>query len=133
MKKQQIILVLLAVSIGLNLFLLLSSGDSKLEKKAFCAQYNEAASKQITTYYSDGDVDNIYPKEIFYSPSKNTCIALWSDVTTNEVGVFTTEVIFDAITNKNYFHYLYSYYNENPERSNNNRSNYNTLLEELRN
>lgn len=113
MKK--IIPVILIISIFLNIYLIFFGSNKKLENNAFCAQFKEQASERIRTYYTDGSIANTYPDEIFYSNSRNTCIAVWTGIQNNydNNGNIQKKVIFDAVTNENIFSgETYRFYDE---------------------
>lgn len=107
----KIVAVILALSLLANMYFILK-GDSMLEKNAFCAQFKEQVAKRVSTYYTNGDVTNIYPNEIFYSKSRGSCIALWVDTETSPAGnsLITSKVILDPITNDEIFSESFLHY-----------------------
>lgn len=136
--SRNVILPMLIISLLGNAYFLLNMRSSDLEKDAFCAQFKEQAADRIRTYYTNGDVISMYPDEIFFSKKENSCIALWSNIETNENGIFTLKVIFDAITNKDLFSATQYFFNEGsiglkPDETNAfNEEQYNKMLHELR-
>jgi predicted phosphodiesterase len=112
MKLTTTLTIALILSLGLNMFYFSKSdSDSDLKKRAFCSEFKEQASKRIDTWYSNGDQINIYPSEIFYSPVEDTCIAVWGNLESLPNGTSQAYVIFDAISNQDYFsgHVLHVY------------------------
>lgn len=101
--KQDLKTTTLGTALLLSLLLngyFLSKSESVLEKNAFCAQFKEQVAKRISTYYLNKDEENIYPNEIFYSKSRKSCIALWTNIKFYSGGYNTTEVILDPVTNE---------------------------------
>lgn len=123
----KILSVLLVLSLAANGYFF-ATRDTQLKKDAFCAQYKEQAAKRVSTYYTNGDILNIYPSEIFYSKSRQACIAIWTDIETNPAGNGYSEnrAIFDPITNDelysaNLVHFYNSKDNTELEKINKNR------------
>lgn len=98
------ILSVLTLSLIINGYFLLYS-NSKIKNNTFCSQFNEQVSKRIKTNYTNGDVKNVYPDEIFFSKKADSCIAIWQNTEVNYAnnGTNTQYVIIDAITNENIF------------------------------
>ena len=71
-----------------------------LKSDAFCAEYKNDASNRIKTYYAPQNEENIYPKEIFWSKKKDSCVAVWENYNYLPGGVIETKTIFNPITNE---------------------------------
>ena len=104
--------IILIVSILLNFYFLYS--NSSLEKKKFCAQFKDQVADRIRTYYTNGDTENVYPAEIFYSKKIGSCVAVWEDYETNPAGNGYTihRAIIDAITNKGIYSEDFFHFND---------------------
>ncbi len=131
--------IVLVISLSLNVFLLFFSGAS-LKNNAFCAEFKNQASERIRTYYTSGDIDNVYPDEIFYSKKRGSCVVLWNGYESNPAGngYTITKVIFDAVTNESIFSetffYFYDaeYQKEQGEQNIYKQETYNRFLGEVR-
>lgn len=97
------IVVALLVSITMNIYLIQRSDRSEIEMKAFCAGFKNQASNRINTYYNNGDVVGKLPNEIFYSKTAESCVAIWNSFDFQPEGNAERKIIFDAITNIEYF------------------------------
>ncbi|MFA6325342.1 MAG: hypothetical protein WCX46_03915 [Candidatus Paceibacterota bacterium] len=103
---------ILTLCLLFGVIFLLFFSSSNLKKDALCAGFKEQATDRIRTWYADGDVNNLYPNEIFYSKKKNRCIVLWRSLERNPAdnGYSDTKVIFDPITNEDiYSHTFYNF------------------------
>lgn len=137
-KINDILKILLIISLFFNLYFIYSSYS--LKRKEFCSKFKDQVADRIRTYYTDGDIDNIYPDEIFYSRSKSSCIALWSGHQNNPAGngYSITNVVFDAISNENIYSDTLYYFDdgklkeENVLYNNQKIEYYRNLLKDLR-
>lgn len=141
---KKVILPLFLISVLFNFYLLLKSTDNlSFKKDAFCAEFKKQASERIRTYYANTDVVNIYPDEIFYSESKGSCVALWSNTERNPAqnGRSTTKVIFNPVTNYELFSESLVYFDDKElekrldliNTNTESRKRYEEMLRELRN
>ncbi len=115
--KTLIVGILIGVLLMAGAWWFASSKDDDAELFANnerCAEFKEQAANRIRTYYTNGDVDNVYPDEIFYSQKAKSCIVLWTHSEYNENGRFVLKVIFDAVTNKDLYSETLAYYIEGP-------------------
>lgn len=114
--------------------------NSSLERKKFCTQFKDQVADRIRTYYTNGDTDNIYPAEIFYSRKIDSCVAVWEDYEINPAGNghMVHKAIIDAITNKGIYSDDLFYFNDSVLREEQAVYNkqkidfYNETLEKLR-
>ncbi|QSH39356.1 hypothetical protein JXR01_03610 [Candidatus Kaiserbacteria bacterium] len=78
-------------------------GEAGFSKKVSCSSFKEQAESRIKDYYAPSEVVSYTPDEIFFSTSKETCIAAWSGDWLNENGMFKQVAIFDAVSNRDIY------------------------------
>lgn len=79
---------------------------SNLELNSRCSEFKTQAIERYQSEYQLSDESTPTPEEIFYSPSKNTCIAQFESHVIGKLPpykIFVRNTVFDAITHEQYF------------------------------
>jgi len=106
---------ILAICLVCGIIFLVLFFGSNLKNDAFCAGFKDQATDRIRTWYADGDVNNLYPNEIFYSKKKYRCIVIWRSLERNPAdnGYTDTKVIFDPVTNEEIYSHTFFNFDDN--------------------